>query len=311
MSGYSLDLRERVVHNWQNGKTQEWIATTFEISLSSVKRYIGQYRRAGHIQAKQQAYKQPTIRDEQLPLLSEQLQTHDGATVAQHVALWQAQTGQVVNTSMMWRAIDRAGWTRKKKTLGAKERDEGERLLFKDMAHTLVAEQVVVLDESSTHLDMTSAYARAPKGDRAYAKVLRNYGSNVSLIAALRLSGMVAPWVVEGSVNTPVFEAYIEHILAPTLHHGDIVIMDNLAPHHASAVRDFIQARGACLLFLPAYSPDLSPIEKAFSKLKAFLRRKPALTFDTLLDAIAQALQTISPTDAIGYFSSCGFLNIS
>lgn len=194
--------------------------------------------------------------------------------------------------------------------MGAKERNEVERLLFRDVAQTLVAERVVVIDESSTHLDMTSAYARAPKGQRAYDTVLRNYGTNVSLIAALRLSGMDAPFVVEGSVNTPVFETYVEHILAPTLQVGDIVIMDNLRPHHADSVRLAIQARGAYILFLPAYSPDLSPIEKAFSKLKAALRRAKALTFDALLDAIAQAIQTISSTDAVGYFSSCGFLNI-
>jgi len=183
-------------------------------------------------------------------------------------------------------------------------------MLFRDVAQTLVAQQLVVIDESSTHLDMTSAYARAPRGQRAYDSVLRNYGTNVTLIAALRLSGMDAPFVVEGSVNTPVFEAYVEHVLAPTLQPGDVVIMDNLRPHHADTVRQAIQARGAHILFLPAYSPDLSPIEHAFSKLKAALRRAKALTFDALLEAISHALQTISPTDAIGYFASCGFLNI-
>lgn len=168
----------------------------------------------------------------------------------------------------------------------------------------------MVVDESGTHLDMTRAYARAPHGERAVDSVLRNYGCNVSLIAALRLGGMDAPFVVEGSVDTAVFEVYIEQVLAPTLQPGDIVIMDNLSCHKTDTVRHLIEDRRACLLFLPAYSPDFSPIEQAFSKLKCHLRRVKALTFDALLDAIADALRTISPLDAIGFFIDCGFLNI-
>jgi len=161
----------------------------------------------------------------------------------------------------------------KKKTMGAKERDNVDRLLFRDMAQTVVAKHLVVVDESGTHLDMTSAYARAPNGERAFDQGLRNYGTNTSLIAALRLEGMTAPFVIEGSVNTAVFEAYIEHFLAPTLHLGDIVLLDNLSCHKTDTVRERIEARGAFILFLPSYSPDLSPIEQAFSKLKQFLRR--------------------------------------
>ena len=177
------------------------------------------------------------------------------------------------------------------------------------MAQTLVAKRLVVVDESSTPLDMTSAYARAPRGQRAYAKVLRNYGTNASLIAALRLDGMDAAFVVDGSVNMAVLEAYVEHILAPTLHVGAIVLMDNLSCHKAESVRHLIEARAASVLFVPAYSPDCSPIEQAFSKLKQSLRRTKALTFEAFLDAIAAALQTISPSDAIGYFCAAGFLN--
>jgi len=115
MKGYSQDLRERVISSWQQGKTQAWIASTFEISVSSTKRYISQYRAVGHVEAKVQSYKQPTIRDEQLGLLVKQLEAHSDATVEQHTRWWAEQTGQQVNNSMMWRAIARAGWTRKKR----------------------------------------------------------------------------------------------------------------------------------------------------------------------------------------------------
>ena len=115
MKGYSQDLRERVIRSWRQGKTQAWIAATFEISVSSIKRYISQYRSVGHVEAKIQKYKQATIRDEQLAVLVRQLEAHPDATLEQHLTWWGEQTGQRVNTSMMWRAIDRAGWTRKKR----------------------------------------------------------------------------------------------------------------------------------------------------------------------------------------------------
>jgi transposase len=115
MKGYSQDLRERVISSWERGKTQAWIAATFEISVSSIKRYITQYRAVGHVEAKVPKYQQPTIRDEQLAALVKQLEGHPDATLEQHLTWWGEQTGQWVNPSMMWRAIDRAGWTRKKR----------------------------------------------------------------------------------------------------------------------------------------------------------------------------------------------------
>jgi len=182
--------------------------------------------------------------------------------------------------------------------------------MFQDMAQTLPVQRLVVIDESSTHRDMTTRYARAPRGQRAYDTVVRNFGQNVSLLAARRLEGMSAPLVIEGAVTTPVFEAYVERILAPTLQPGDIVILDNLVCHTTDTVRQTIEARGASVLFLPAYSPDLSPIEHAFSKIKAVLRRIGAHTLSSLLDAIALALAAISPADALGYFIDCGFFAV-
>lgn len=195
--------------------------------------------------------------------------------------------------------------------MAAKERNVVERLLFADVAQTLEAQRVIVVDESSTHQDMQPAYARAPRGERALAQARRNYGTNLTCIAALRLDGIYAPMVIEGAVNTAVFEAYIEQLLAPVLRPGDIVVMDNLSCHKSDKVQSLIEAVGAHVLFLPAYSPDFSPIEHAFSKLKAWLRRAKAQTVDALIDAIAQALDSISPSDALGYFIDCGFLNFA
>jgi transposase len=198
----------------------------------------------------------------------------------------------------------------KKKTLGAVERNAVERLLFADLAQTLPVDQVVVVDESGSHLGMTTPSARAPRGERASAQARRNYGANLSFISALRLSGMTAPFVVNGAVDSVVFEIYVGEVLAPTLRPGDIVIMDNLHCHQADPIRQLIEQRGARLLFLPSYSPDLSPIEEAFAKVKAGLRRFKAATFDAYLDALQHTLESISKEDALNFFISCGYLNV-
>jgi transposase len=194
--------------------------------------------------------------------------------------------------------------------VGARERDEGARSDWRERVQTLPAGKVVVIDESSTHLDMMRRYGRAPRGQRVPVKQRRNYGKNMSLLAGLRLDGMTDSLVIEGSVTPPVFEAFIEQVLLPTLHAGDVVVLDNLVVHKSSRVEQLLRQHGCRLLFLPAYSPDLSPIEQAFSKIKQFLRTVRAQTVDALIQAIADALRTITPYDAIGFFINAGFLNL-
>ena len=157
---------------------------------------------------------------------------------------------------------------------------------------------------------MASRYARAPRGVRAQSVGRRNTGKNMTLLAGMTLTGMTAPFVVEGAVTTAVMETYLQQVLLPTLRVGDIVILDNLSVHHANGVTDLLTQHGCQVLFLPAYSPDFSPIENAFAKIKTVLRRLHAQTLDTLLQAIAQALDTITPCDAIGYFTNAGFFNL-
>lgn len=183
--------------------------------------------------------------------------------------------------------------------------------MFRDVASILKVERVVVVDESSTQVGMTPLYARAPRGQRTYAKTRRNYGKNMTLLSALHLGGMQAPLVVEGALSTAVFETYVEQVLGPILEPGAIVILDNLAAHKSDRTRQFIESKGARLLFLPAYSPDLSPIEPAFSKIKQALRRAKAQTVDALIDAIALALDGVSWADTLGWFINGGFINLA
>ena len=136
----------------------------------------------------------------------------------------------------------------------------------------------------------------------------RNRGKHTTLIAGLSLAGIQTPLILEGAVDTDVFEAYVEHILAPTLSLGSVMVLDNLSVHTSGRARQAIEARGCQMLFLPAYSPALTPIEEAFSKLKAFLRRVGARTREALTEAIGAGLEIISRPDAHGWFGHCGYL---
>jgi len=169
------------------------------------------------------------------------------------------------------------------------------------------AKRLVVVDESGSNIALTPLYARAPKGQRAQGSVPRNRGKNTTLLASLSLSGIGASMIIEGAVNARAFEVYVEQILAPSLSAGQIVVLDNLSVHKGTRLRQLIEERGCQLFFLPAYSPDYSPIEETFSKVKAFLRRVGARTHEALQDAIGQALETVTPQDALGWFTHCGY----
>ena len=196
----------------------------------------------------------------------------------------------------------------KKKTLGASERNDQERARWREQIKEVDAKRLVVLDECGSNIALTPLYARAPKGQRARGSVPRNRGKNTTLLASLSLEGMGASMIIEGAANATAFEAYLEHILIPSLHSGQIVVMDNLRVHKGARVRQLIEEKGCQVLFLPAYSPDLSPIEETFSKIKAFLRRAEARTHEALQEAIRQALLTVTAQDAQGWFQHCGYL---
>ena len=207
----------------------------------------------------------------------------------------------------MSRAMKRLNWTRKKKTIRASEQNESDRAAWQEQAKELDASKLVFVDECGSNIALTRLYSRSPKGERAYGAIPRNRRANITLLAALSLQGMGEAFILEGSADTAVFELYVEQILAPSLHPGQIVILDNLNTHTGEQVRQAIEARGCQLLFLPSCSPDLSPIEEAFSKLKAFLRRVGARTSEALQEAIGQAFLTITMQDAHGWFEHCGY----
>ncbi len=154
---------------------------------------------------------------------------------------------------------------------------------------------------------MTRRYGRAQFGRRVAEAVPKNFGLNVTILGALSCTGLDAVMTVEGATDTAVFRAYVEQVLVPTLVADDIVVMDNLSVHKVSGIREAIEATGARLLYLPPYSPDYSPIESCWSKLKAILRKAKARTREALDEALTQAIEHISQSDAKGWFNLCGY----
>lgn len=163
------------------------------------------------------------------------------------------------------------------------------------------------IDECGTSTKMARRYGRSRKGERCRAPIPHGHWQTTTFVGALRLSGMTAPMTLNAAMDGPAFLAYVDQVLAPTLVPGDVVIMDNLPAHKTRAVRTAIQATGAELRFLPAYSPDFNPIEMAFSKIKALLKTAAARTQVALWDAIRRAIDAITPQAARGFFTATGY----
>jgi transposase len=168
-------------------------------------------------------------------------------------------------------------------------------------------EKLVFIDESWTTTNMARKRGRAAKGERLRASVPHGHWKTTTFVGALRLTGMVAPMVLDGPINGQWFLAYVEQVLAPTLRKGDVVIMDNLGSHKSAGVRKAIEDTGATLLYLPPYSPDFNPIENAFSKLKALLRKAAERTVDALWDRIGALLCEFAPNECANFFAAAGY----
>lgn len=199
----------------------------------------------------------------------------------------------------------------KKKTLHASERDSEKvsqaRTDYRDGIATLAPARLKFVDESGTNLAMTRLFGRAVRGQRVPDAVPKNYGSNVTILGCLSCQGIDAVMTIGGPTDTPVFLAYVTQVLVPTLMPGDVVVMDNLGAHKVKGVREAIEAAGATLLYLPPYSPDWSPIEPCWSKLKTFLRAAKARTREALDEALTNAIRMITAADARGWFAHCGY----
>lgn len=205
-----------------------------------------------------------------------------------------------------WRAVDRLDRPRKK-SLIATEQNAEQRATWQVAQSALIPDDLVLLDETSTQTILTRTYGRSPQGTRLVAAVPRNHGPSITCLAALSATGVGSSLACEGALDGPLFAQWITDHLVPTLHPGQIVILDNLSVHKHAEARDVLEAAGCQLRFLPTSSPDFNPIELIFSRLKADLRKVGARAITPLMDAIGEALTAITAADALACFRHAGY----
>ena len=205
----------------------------------------------------------------------------------------------------------RPGLDGEKKVNRAAEQDRPDvaqrRRLWPEVIKGLDLERLVFLDETAANTKMARRYGRAPRGERLVDAVPHGHWKTTTFIAALRRGGMTAPCVIDGAMNGDLFVAYVGQMLVPTLRTGDVVVMDNLACHKRAEVRTLIEGAGCRLLYLPPYSPDFNPIEPAYAKLKALLRKARQRTVAGLENFLGEAVDAFSAPECANYFSHCGY----
>jgi transposase len=176
-----------------------------------------------------------------------------------------------------------------------------------DQQPKLDPNRLLFIDETGASTQMARLRGRAPRGERCRAPIPHGHWKTTTVTAGLRLSGLSAPWLLDGPMDGDAFRVYVRRVLVPSLSPGDIVVMDNLPAHKVSGIREMIEAAGAALLYLPPYSPDFNPIEQAFAKLKALLRKAAARTITELWETIAEVLDAFKPAECVNYFTNAGY----
>lgn len=312
MTQYSDDLRERIILFFENHPdyTQQEIADEFAASRSFVEKLLQRWRATGSAAALPHGGGQQRLLAAHEQKLRELVAAQPDATLAELREKIESATNLSVSVATMCRALQRLDLGRKKSHQPAEQQRpevKKEREEFRVRAADWLAGKLKFLDETGTLLNLTRRYGRAVPGQRVVEYIPSDYGSNYTLIGVLGLHGLQAPWVLEGALNGDIFKLYLEPVLGPTLRPGDILIMDNLSSHKVEGVDDLVTARGARLEYLSPYSPDYNPIERCWSKIKTYLRRAKARSYDALVQAIKEALATITASDAREWFKFCGY----
>lgn len=307
MQPLSNDLRQRILDAVDNKEgSRRKLAVRFKVNTSTITKLLRLRRETGSIVPRPHAGGvTPTLDDDALQRLRKLVEEAPDATLE----TLRQQMGISGSRMIICRALQKLGLPLKKKSPHASERDtpevQEERSEFAEDVEPLEPQRLVFVDETGVTTAMTPAYGRAPKGERVESSAPASWES-VTVIAALAADGVRAPLAIEGAVNAPTFLAYVERVLVPALHRGDVVIFDNLSSHLSPDVAAAIERAGASVLPLPPYSPDFNPIEEMISKLKGFLRRVGARAKEHLYDAIGDGLREVTPQDILGWFRHAG-----
>src|SRR4051795_7636228 len=307
----SLDLRTRVLAAIAGGVSCRQAAQRFGVSASSAIRWRSLERRQGDARPKALGGDRRSGRIEAragliLGLVDEDAGHH--ARGATHCACRPRHRGGLRHgLALLCPAADHA----QKKTAHAAEQDRPDILKRRqewfDEQLELDPARLIFIDETWASTNMARRYGRALRGQRLRARVPHGHWKTTTFVAGLRLTGLVAPFVLDGPINRDAFEVYVEKVLVPEVSAGDIVVMDNLSSHKGPSVRALIEAAGATLLHLPPYSPDFNPIENAFAKLKALLRKAAERTIEGLWKEIGRLLETFTPSECANYFAAAGY----
>lgn len=303
MTPYSEDLRQRVVETIQRGDgSVRQIASRFLVSVSFVVRLLHLHRTTGSVEPRPHGGGNPAVLGpEDLERLRELIRQQPDATLEE----CRQRLGLSCSLMTISRALRKLGLPRKKKVPRAEEQDrpdvQEQRREFCEQLAGVDPRRLVFVDECGANTAMTRTYGRAPVGERVYATTPGHWES-ITLTSGMRLSGVTATLAFPGATNTDVFEAYVEEVLVPELKRGDVVIWDNLKPHQSDDATEAVEAVGAKVVPLPPWSPDLTPIEEMFSKVKGALRSMGARTTETVYAAFGSALHDVTPENILGWF---------
>jgi transposase len=311
MKPYPIELRQRVAEaiDNQEGSFRQ-VAQRFKVSVSFLTRLLAHRRQTGSLKPRPHGGgRAPALDAQALRRVQRHLQQQSDATLAELKAALDLHCSEAA----LCRAMQKAGITRKKKTPKASEQDsprvQAQRQQFQQDIAEVPVDRRVYVDETGATTNMQRRYGRSKRGTRVYGSASGSW-KTLTTISALRLDGVLASLAFPGAVDQPAFRAFVRECLLPPLRRGDVVIWDNLKVHQDPVVRQWIEEAGCHLLPLPPYSPDFSPIEEMFSKVKEKLRSLAAKTIDSLYQAIGEALDAVTLKDIRGWFSHRGLCAI-
>ena len=307
---YSLDLRERVVASIEAGASRHEAAERFDVSVSSAIRWMQRFLRFGSAAAKPSGGSTSPL-EAHAPWLLGLVAKHPDLTLDEIVVAMRRE-GIAGSRVAVWRFFERYKITVKKKSMRAAEQERADvvraRRRWMREQGLFDPARLVFVDETATSTNMARLRGRCARGLRLIGHVPQGNWQTITFVAGLRHDAMVAPFVINGAMNGASFLAYLEQCLVPTLKPDDVVIIDNLTAHHVCGVREVIEAAGATLRYLPQYSPDFDPIEMAFAKLKALLRKAAARSVRALSHRIGSLIRTFSPQECANYLRHAGYV---
>jgi len=308
--GYSKDPRVRAVALVEDGESRREDTRLLGLGASTAIRWIERWTRTGSVAAKPGTGHCRSPLEKHKEWLLELVAAEPDLTLEEIQKRLRTVKKQNAGIGSIWRFYDRHDISFKK-TLHAAEQNRPDvaaaRAQLKAEQPKLKAPRLVFIDETAVTTKMVRHYRRSPRGERLVASVPHGHWKTLTLVAALRIGGLTAPTVFDGAMNGPSFLADVEQVLAPSLRKGDIVFMDNLSTHKIDGVAAAIEAVGAKLRHLPAYSPDLNPIEMVFSKLKTAPRKGAARNVKALMRLVGKLIETFAPEECANYFRHAGY----